>query len=439
MNVCRLKKFSLIFALLFCFTAFASCTEVPHGGDDDDDTPPAIYLQAELNRGVLTVTENSQCYSYAIYANGSEIAVTAQTEIDIAKVIIDEYPYSYNDDWSIEVEGLNSDGVAVIATEEAIDFSIRALNTDNFVSVLSSNYDVKDYFVLEEDVNLYGIDETLSAQAEPPQGYLTCKLVYATGSIRNFINKPLTACLDGNGYTLNVLVDKRMAFRADALLGLGGVFDTVESTGEIKNTVINIDVLYEQLGGWYTGPLVYQGFYGSMKNCFVNATLRPVIAYRTSADYNSKPIEYDADERAGILGVVKDASISDCIFKLNVLGHDNARYDYGGVIGLMAGTEEKNSFKNCVFIRDSETPTFINDGWTWAHNGNGKASADNLSYYTSLENFLTGTNGYVFSGVYDKDSSYQEKTGAAYLNFSSEWEINSDCIKLLDKTITVGE
>ena len=457
----------LISIMLLCFTfGLFACTPVNPGDEEDGgDEPAKLFLSAVLMRGEVTIVGGeAECKYYKVYAAGELIAESDKNIINIIDGIKDTFGASecYGD-YDIEVEGYNSNNELIKATENPIEFTIHALNSLNFKGTLESAYSSSDYFMLEEDIRLYGVYDSRVGnviEAGVPTGYKTismeyCPSQYGAGSIANAINRPLDAMIDGNGYTINYWVDERIPYQAGYVMGTGGLFNKVNETGGLCNMAINMDVLYCQAGGQYTGALIYREAQGVYENLFVSATLRPVTVYKEQHQWYNRdgdcPLVYEADKMASIIGNSYNSSFTECVFAMQILDHNGNPvvhkqedlkgnlYVSGGVIGTM-GYVEVNTvpvlLKNCVLIRDVDEPHFNNrtnlivyyptdDNGNYYYDENGDkipgwihsryyAEGTNVYFYRTFEDFANGSNGYVRNGIFDKDNlTYEVATDSA--------------------------
>ena len=420
---------------------------------------PTNVLETTYSQGIVSITPTANSVRYQLYVNSEPILTTTDTQIDIAAEIISVYESDYVGEWRVEIVGLNSSNQIVATILNPIEFNIIALNNNTFVHALSYDYSNYDYFVLEEDIYLYAADAFQIANTVLPDDkpwqlaeLEYCPEQYGAGSVCNVINKPLTTVLDGNGFKIEFYVPRRLTFNKNVLLGSGGIFNRVDETGVIKNLSVKIDSLYEQQGGMYTGPFINQGLSGALSNVIVDCTLRPVIAYRDSHEYNNKngdtPLIYQKDPRAAIIGYARDGAIvNDSIFKLTILDHDgNENNETGGVFGQMVNT----TLNNCIFIQNRTSATFTNPlASSNSIDGTGTAtfntsyytkSCNNVYFYKKIGDLVNGVNGYKAPSNYGNATNYSSTmtvfNGVSYSNFSTEiWAFYEEGIEFFGQMV----
>lgn len=440
----KIKFFALTAAALATCVLFAACTQNPSesGGGDK---PVAGALTVELEKGLL-YSSDSACSSYTILANNEEIDQVSEIDgYPIAEKIVNEYP-DYARLWKIEVIGLDREGNTIKTSEKAEEFTIKSLYSDNFISALNGSYSAKDYFVLEENISLYGVEKNDSAGFP---GYTSAVMTAAgtryqgdnlnAGPAFFLVSKPFSATLNGMGYSVSVLVDKRMDFVSSQLSrGYAGLFFTMTETSLISNTAFDIDMTYTAGSGrLYGASLVYGDMQGDLVNCYVNAVMRPVNYVKGSDDPLFDQYVYTKDYKSSVIGSAggdgNAVTIKDCVFSVKILDREDNEKEGGGIIGVC---KSNVTMENCVLIKYNDTPLINNLGcavsensqWCGQMEATAKAAAKGVYYYATVQDFLNGQNGYGFiDGQFDYKTALNNFDGICYGNFNTDyWQFTAD-------------
>ena len=369
--------------------------------------------------------------SYRISANSSELGETQENGFAVADAIQDDQVSPWGD-WQIRVDVLDSAN-KIIATDSE-KMRVRALNQDNFQEVLSGTYLTTDYFMLTEDIYYFGNDD-VNLRLETPYGYSFVEMKYKSGvgGVKCFIAQPLQATIDGNGYGLNLLVDRPLIYRPDTIMGAGALFVSMTETGVLKNLVLNADYTYVQYGAQFTACAVYQDCAGKIENCWFNSILRPIKndPHVVTHEYS---FEYEYDDRAAIIGSTESGfECKNTVFSLQVLdenGNEVLTSGTGKMGGAVCLSKKGSNYENCVFIQKGGDARFLNDTWSYARAAMGASLADNVYYYPSVADFVQGVNGFVYNGDFKDNLSFSSKAGVIYGAWPEFWDISEEGIFL---------
>lgn len=379
----------------------------------------------ELVGGEAVWESYSTAESYRISANSSVIGETDGVSFAVVDAIVEEV-FSPWGEWQIRVDALNAEQMVVATSLQKM--RIRDLNEGNFQTVLSGEYSSSDYFMLTEDIFYFGSDD-VNLELQTPPGYSFAEMLYKSGvgGVKCFINQPLTATLDGNGYTINLLVDRPMSYRSDTIMGAGALFVSMTETGVLKNVVLNADYTYVQLGAQFTACAVYQDCAGKIENCWFNSVLRPI---KNDPDIitHEYSFTYDYDDRAAIIGSTASGfTCKNSVFALQVLdenGNEVTSVSSGKLGGAVCLSKEGSSYENCVFIQKGGEARFLNDTWEVASAAMGNSLAKNVYYYSTIAEFIGGTGGYAYTGNFKDKLSFTEKEGKTYGSWPEVWDIS---------------
>lgn len=430
--------------LATCFL-FSACAKTPSdsgsSSDSEEDSSAIVAdsLQIGLEKGLLYSSDNA-CDSYKIYANNEELDEVREIDgYPVAEKIITEFS-DYAREWKIEAVGYDRQGNIIKTSKQAEEFNIKSLYSDNFISALNGAYSAKDYFVLEEDIALYGVEKNDSTGYP---GYTSAVMTAAgtryqgdnlnAGPAFFLISKPFSATLNGMGYTVSVLVDKRMNFVSSQLSrGYAGLFFNMTETSLISNTAFDIDMIYTAGSGrLYGASLVYGDMQGDLVNCYVKAVMRPVNYVKGSDDPLYDRYVYTKDYKSSVIGSAGGKGnaviLKDCVFHVEILDEENNEKEGGGIIGVC---QSDVTMENCVLIKYNDRPLVNNLGCTYSENGqwyaqmsaSAKADAKGVYYYENVTDFLSGRNGYgIVEGQIDYKTDLNEYGGICYGKFDTEY------------------
>ena len=385
---------------------------------DDEELIQTVDINLYAGKAFWEETDGAE--GYRIYANNFELGYTSGLNYDVVEKISDNFELLYGD-WNIKVDAIQQDKIIATVSEQ---MRIRPLNQDNFTTILNGDYNISDYFMLEDDIYYFG-GYGQNLVSDTPDGYVYREVLYCGEGIMCFIKKPFSATLDGNGHTINLLVDRPLNID----MAVGALFISLTETGLLKNVVINGDYMRAKFSQ-YTALAVYKDCTGRIENCWFDFTLRPT-------DTENR---YKFDPKAALIGCTKDGFYAkNVVFLLKVLD-DNGQeillatnnQKTGGAICRSEGT---SVYENCVFIQRGGTGRFINDNTAHAKAGLGSSVANSVFYYPAIDNFISGENGFIFTGDFKEaggDLTFSEPAlNKAYLGWDKVWIIdeNSICLK----------
>lgn len=428
-----LCAFLTAFLLVGCATTEASTDS---SSAPDSSSSQSSSVPDEKEEFVFSLTGGEARWNvfegaseYRVVAGASVLGKTQACSFDVVETLKEKVASLWGE-WNILVDALDSKGQVLASHSEKM--KIRALNARSFQTALSGAYSANDYFMLEEDIYYYGHDDPTFVNSTP-EGYTFAELIYYGEGMKGFVAKEFSATLDGNGYTVNLLVDKPLKYRADLQMVAGGMLTSVTSTGVLKNLVVNTDYTYPQASGQFSGTVVYKDFAGRIEDCWFNTIFRPIASdpHIVTKEFS---YTYEYDERASIIGSVKDGAVMEnSVFTIEFMDingnvvEPQANGKMGGAVCVSYGT---CTYNNCVFIQKDGAPRFINDTWSVAKAWKGASPAQNVYYYATIDDFLTGTNGFVFNGDFKESETYVETDALAYEGWSELWEIAQDEVYL---------
>lgn len=424
-----MKKRRIISAILALFF-LSGCASVRNTGSGSGSSDGNYETETQsfsfILRGGNAVWESVENASqYRVSANGTLLGYTQTTEFAVADGILENNFVAWGE-WKIRVEALDDSDKPIDFQEQKM--KIRALNSNNFQTELNGNYSASDYFMLEEDIFYFGHDDP-TVNEETPYGYAFANLIYYGEGMKGFVTKPFSATLDGNGYTVNLLVDRPLTYHAELQMAAGGLLTSVTQTGVLKNLVVNADYTYPQEAGQFSAPIVYKDCAGRIENCWFNTILRP-IACDKDVVTGEFSFTYEYDERASIIGSTCDGFVcKNTVFVLDILDVDGnavAVETYGKMGGAVCISRETSRYENCVFIQRNGETRFINDTWAHAKSLKGSSLADGVYYYATVQDFLSGGIGYRCDGEMKEDESFFQTSGVIYENWSDVWEITQE-------------
>ena len=430
-----MKKIITIFlAILTLLFSSVGCDNTPTNGKQT--------LTLTVQNGVLSIDGGENIEQYKIYTSDSHLITITENSVDLARAIIDNRPIAFGK-WKISVEGFNSSEQVIAVTKKALDFNIVELNQQNIYSTLKGEYKETDYFLMSEDIYLYGRGPSNEGSMND---YLTISFasddrVPETNGNKNalfFFGKAFTATFDGDGYSLNVMVDQHINWSASDLpFVYGGIFGTIESGAVVKNLQVFSDCVYETRSRLYASASFVYTLKGRLENVFVSQTNRPMI--RTAPKNHDITTYLDSVDNC--LGVISHAyngaEVISCAFY-------NAVYNLAGEMvsggGAVARSQMGAIYKSCAFISETGNERFFNltmDGkFNGASAGDFSANSSDIYFYSSLSNFLLGS-GKKVTGNVTWLPTYEDFTGNALENFGSVWTEEDGDFYLAGKLIFI--
>lgn len=430
-----MKKHTWLCTLLTAFLLVGCATTESNTGDGSTGSNSSS-VQEEKDEFTFSLTGGQARWEafdgakeYRVAAGSFLLGKTQDNSFAVIDGIM-EKASSHWGEWKVLIDALDENGAVLASHTEKM--RVRALNANNFQTELSGEYSPNDYFMLEEDIAYYGHDDP-NYVSKAPYGYTFAELIYYGEGMKGFVAKPFSATIDGNGYTVDLLVDKPLKYRADIQMVAGALLTSVTETGVLKNMVVNADYTYPQKSGQFSSTVVYKDFAGRIENCWFNTVLRPISSDNDEVTHEYT-YEYEYDERASIIGSTMDGClIENTVFALEFLDKDGnavtpeTNKKMGGAVCVSRGT---STYKNCVFIQKDGEARFINDMWSYAKSAKGTSLAENVYYYASIDDFLGGSNGYVCNGDMKEKETFVSASGIVYEEWQDIWEFYEDEIYL---------
>ncbi len=419
--VMKIMKF---LAPILLAISFVGCSTSIGGSSSGSSVEKEKFEVALVGGGAVWETY-STAESYRVSANSSVIGETDGTSFSVVDAIIEEV-FSPWGEWQIRVDALNAEQTVVATSSQKM--RIRDLNEGNFQTILSGEYSSSDYFMLTEDIYYFGSDD-VNLKLQTPSGYAFAEMLYKSGvgGVKCFINQPLSATLDGNGYTINLLVDRPLLYRSDTVMGAGALFVSMTETGVLKNIVLNADYTYVQYGAQFTASAVYQDCAGRIENCWFNSVLRPI---KNDPDIvtHEYSFGYEYDDRAAIIGSTASGfTCKNSVFALQVLdenGNEVLSSSSGKLGGAVCLSKEGSNYENCVFIQKGGEARFVNDTWSFASAAMGSSLAENVYYYPTIAEFIGGSGGFGYAGDFKEKLFFTQKEGVVYGSWPEVWDIS---------------
>lgn len=414
--------------VLFGFVLGAGCSTP----SDTETNEENLFV---YQNGWLLFEENSNYETYQVYVQDKLFATTENNEYDVARAIVESKPIPYGT-WNVEVVGVAANGVANKQSAQAFSFEIKELNGANFASALNGDYAETDYFLISEDICLYGQGKYNSKTVD---GYQTVSLgAPVAESACFFIDKPFTATLDGNGYRLDVLVDEHISW-VELPFVFGGVFYNIAPSGVVKNTQIFLDLKYENKSRPDSSAGFAYQFNGTIADCFMSGVFKPFV--RLSLEecrlqqipYDNAPYLDSEDAKVALVAKANDgAAIENTVFQVSVFALDGTEKTGGGAVAFNA---QNTTYRNCVLIARGEE-RFFNNGHLSA---NAKSQtprvANGIYFYQDFDAFLA-LQGYQVLGELLRTPQYTPFEGNA-LEGLTRWKTEGGELYLLDNPIIV--
>ena len=425
--LCTITTFSTACAFIDGFFNNTQETEQP-----EEQTK----IELSIQNGVLNLSTENPYEKFQVYAGEDLLLETTESSIDVARKIIDTYSIGAFGEWELFVTGING---SESDDSDKITFAIKELTTENFCTVLSGDYQETDYFLLAEDIFIYG--QGPYNKKLPPEGY---KKTTFDGEGRKvdtnslfFIYKTFTATLDGNGHRLYALVDEHISW-AGLPFVFGAVFAGVSQNAEIKNLHAYLDFRYEARARHTASASFIFKMNGRLTDCFIDQISRPFERVKDTGnsvtDYDDADHQIDKiDNRVAIISHAEDgARFNGVVFSLKVLNLEEQPIKGGGAILY---TKENVSIKNCVLINDNSEQTFIsNQDGTANANSSTPKTAENIYLYNTVVD-LVENNGFKILGSLTRSPLTQEFTSSILEVLGDKWEIIDDELYFLEKPI----
>ena len=433
-----MKKIFCLFLSILTFTVVVSagCKSTP---------PEAEYLDLTYQNGVVTVDGDQNVNSYNFYVNDKLLVNSQTNQIDVARAVIDNRPIPFGK-WKVTVDGLNVQGQTIIKTKKSLAFDIKELNQENIYTVLKGEYNSTDYFLVSEDIYIYAKGpsndgsindyKTISFSADD-------RVAETNGNLNALFlfGKPFTATLDGDGYSLNFIIDQHINWLGSQLpFVFGGIFGTIESGALVKNWQVFTDSVYEVRSRLYASASFVYSLYGKVENLFVSQINRPMVRPTTNDLYGHETDNYldKTDNCLAIFShVYNGAEIKNCVFNNAIYNLSGEQVAGGGVV---ARCQREVSFNSCAFISAVGNARFFTQ--TMDHNFRESTvddyveNASNIYFYSSISNFFSGV-GKKVSGQLLWSPTYEDFSGNPLADFGDGWAEEDGDIFLLDKQIYI--
>jgi len=427
-----MKKLIAILLTIFTFFCFAGCDKTV-----EDERP--LTLTVSIKNGMATVSGGENVAEYKIDTSGNPLISVTENTFDLAKAIIDNRAIAFGE-WKINVGGYSSSGELVAETEKSVDFNIVELNQQNIYNVLKGEYTTSDYFLFSEDIYLYG---RTNRSTGGMSDYHTVNFQADDRSDNNnalfFFNKPLTATVDGNGYTLNVAVDEHINW-ASLPFVYGGVFSEITSNGIVKNLQVFSDCVYEVKSRHYSSASFVYKLYGKLENVFISQISRPMIR----PDEKKHDTDNYLDKTDNCLAIISQAydgaEIRNCVLYSAIYNVKGEAISGGGVV---ARSEVGVTYNNLAFVSKTGEARFFNPSmdkkFYQAPDGQDHAlNAENILFYPSINDLILGS-GKKVDGNLSWTPTYVDFSGDSLSSFGYAWKIEDGDIFLLDKQIIIFE
>lgn len=417
--------------VLACVIFGVGCsTSQSSSSDDQNTTPENIFV---YQNGRLVFEDNQDYDAYQVYVQDKLFTTTKENEYDIARAIIDSQPLPYGE-WEIEVVGVAEGGKVVKQLAQKFSLQIKQLNASNFVSALNGEYDQNDYFLMSENIYLYGRGQYNTKNVD---GYKTVTLgAPVAESACFFIDKPFTATLDGNGYALDILVDEHISW-VELPFVFGGIFYNIAQSGVVKNTQFFLDLKYENKSRPDSSASFVYLLDGKITDCFIDGVFRPFI--RLSLEecrlqgikYDDAPYLKIEDNKIAVVSKATDgAAIENTVFQIAIFDLEGVEKIGGGAVSFSV---QNVSYENCILISRGET-RFFNSGYSTANAKSQTPSySENIYFYNDYESLIS-MQGYKVNGELSRTPQYSFYENNAFDGLS-RWGIMDGELYLLNKVI----
>lgn len=426
----------LTFIMIFCSAVGCNGQSQPPQGDG------LQTLTLAVENGTLNVDGGKDVSQYKVYTSGTLLVTITENSVDLARAIIDNRPIAFGK-WKISVEGFNNSNELIATSRKTLEFNIVELNQQTFYSTLKGEYKSTDYFLMSEDIYLYGKGPSNDGSVND---YATITFasddrVPEINGVRNamfFVSKPFTATLDGDGYSLNVMVDQHINWSGSQLpFVYGGIFGTVESDAVIKNMQVFSDCTYEVKSRLYASASFVYTLKGRLENIFVSQTNKPIIR----PDEKKHDIDNYLDKTDNYIAVLSHvydgAQVINCVFHNDVFNVAGEMISAGGAV---ARSQKNVTYNSCAFISQTGSERFFSlttDGKFYgASAGDFVENGSNIYFYQSLSNFLLGE-GKKATGNLTWLPTFEDFSGNALENFGSAWSQEDGNYYLLGKQIFI--
>lgn len=406
------------------------------GCSEEQEPSPVIEPKefCQLKNGQILFDSVENCDKFEIYSQSNLIASTKEDKFDVARAIIDEQIISYGK-WDLNVKALDASGQVISGYEQDFNFEIKELNSNNFFTELNGEYKDSDYYLVSEDIDLYGQGLYNKKSVD---GYQ--KVTFAAPIAESacfFITKTFTATIDGNGFSINALVDEHISWVTLPFV-FGGVFYQVGESGCIKNTQIFLDAKYENKSRPNSSASFIYKHKGTIENCYIDGILRPFIRLSTDKcaeqgiDYDNAPYLNKTDEKTALISHALDgAVINGCVFRLSVYNLEDEKLDGGGAVAF---SSKNVIYKDVCFISDNGESRFFN---CYYQNANSQSesplSANGVYFYRSLRD-LVDCNGYKVNGELSRTPLYDSFNEFCFAGINI-WNIDNGELYLNGKLV----
>ena len=428
-------------------TILLSCLLLLGGLSACNTTPPTNpeKLQINYQNGVITLTATEDAIKdvtdYKVFVNDLLLDQGSTNTFDVARKIIDTKPIAYGI-WKITAQGFN--GSSKVIDSESFTFEIKELNQQNFVNVLKNEYKSTDYFLLNDDVYLYGRG---ISNLNNKNGYTTT-VIQERGDGGNgifFVKEPFTATLDGDGYALNFVVDEHINWSGSQLpFVYAGIFNEVQRGAVIKNVQVYMDSVYEVKSRSTASASFIFKHYGTIENVYVNQINRPMIRPLKPNPDGSLSNEYEhrtdnyidkVDNKVAVISHAESgARVYNSVFYTQV-------YNVDGTISLVTGgavgySKQGVEYNNCAYISDSGDARFFNLENTATANSFVVPVSNNILFFSSAANFLSGT-GEKVAGELKRTPLFVDFSGDALAEFGNAWSNIDGEVYLMERLIEI--
>ncbi len=316
------------------------------------------------------------------------------------------------------------------AISESFNFTVSHISTrQDFARIVCVNDDLNNfdntatYYILSNDIDLTGMTWQSFIIKGLANGEETEKKVYCAG-------RYLIDTLDGRGHKITASFDEMASSIADKSLWVGGLFGKIAENACLRNVALDIDIKYNgNQGDAFTdpernNPLCTQ-LGGVIENCYM----------KLRAQHCSATKRYRRDTPIGYPG---NFMIKNCVIDYELKNFDNSVVDLSN-LPKVEGDEFKYSLwwedgmapeiRDLVYITPSRPSDFaphLNDGVKFV----------DTTRYSSMADFLSGTNGFMYQRKNMPNTSKALEDGTkVYADWNGFLKVTENTISICGNTV----